>query len=193
MTRHQKRKINETRVTILYLSIFVVTGQYSHGHEAASLREHEELVHQKYNDSPNLYFCEFCMNFMKRKKQLQRHMTMVPPPIDPVAQKVDSVEEKVASVRIALNAATLSVEEEQMALFTQRFTELAAENSINQGGPPPTGILSATKPTPNSTYGKFCSDGFGRIQYDEQTSRGSERPLRQGITDQAGEGLMLLM
>lgn len=70
------------------------------GHEeldAASLREHEEFTKVKniatielgryeietwyfspfppeYNDSVKLYFCEFCLNFMKRKEQLQRHM-----------------------------------------------------------------------------------------------------------------------
>nr|CAD1822530.1 unnamed protein product [Ananas comosus var. bracteatus] len=86
MTRHQKRKIDETHV--------------EQGHEeldAASLREHEEFTKVKniakielgryeidtwyfspfppeYNDSPKLYFCEFCLNFMKRKEQLQRHM-----------------------------------------------------------------------------------------------------------------------
>nr|GEW71374.1 histone acetyltransferase of the MYST family 2 [Tanacetum cinerariifolium] len=85
MTRHQKRKIDETHVE---------------GHEEldpASLREHEEFTKVKniatielgryqietwyfspfppeYNDSSNLYFCEFCLNFMKRKEQLQRHM-----------------------------------------------------------------------------------------------------------------------
>ncbi|KAF6175656.1 hypothetical protein GIB67_022658 [Kingdonia uniflora] len=85
MTRHQKRKIDESHVE---------------GHEeldAASLREHEEFTKVKniatielgryeietwyfspfppeYNDSPKLYFCEFCLNFMKRKEQLQRHM-----------------------------------------------------------------------------------------------------------------------
>ncbi|XVE60398.1 hypothetical protein DITRI_Ditri05aG0125500 [Diplodiscus trichospermus] len=86
MTRHQKRKIDETHVEV--------------GHEeldAASLREHEEFTKVKniatielgryeietwyfspfppeYNDSVKLYFCEFCLNFMKRKEQLQRHM-----------------------------------------------------------------------------------------------------------------------
>ncbi|XP_022768251.1 histone acetyltransferase of the MYST family 1 isoform X3 [Durio zibethinus] len=86
MTRHQKRKIDETHVEV--------------GHEeldAASLREHEEFTKVKniatielgryeietwyfspfppeYNDSLKLYFCEFCLNFMKRKEQLQRHM-----------------------------------------------------------------------------------------------------------------------
>ncbi|XP_057754339.1 histone acetyltransferase of the MYST family 1-like [Arachis stenosperma] len=85
MTRHQKRKIDET---------------YVEGHEeldAASLREHEEFTKVKniatiefgryeietwyfspfppeYNDCLKLYFCEFCLNFMKRKEQLQRHM-----------------------------------------------------------------------------------------------------------------------
>ncbi|KAF9605185.1 hypothetical protein IFM89_014298 [Coptis chinensis] len=85
MTRHQKRKIDESHVE---------------GHEeldAASLREHEEFTKVKniatielgryeietwyfspfppeYNDSLKLYFCEFCLNFMKRKEQLQRHM-----------------------------------------------------------------------------------------------------------------------
>ncbi|KAH9690953.1 Histone acetyltransferase of the MYST family 1 [Citrus sinensis] len=70
------------------------------GHEeldAASLREHEEFTKVKniatielgryeietwyfspfppeYNDCLKLYFCEFCLNFMKRKEQLQRHM-----------------------------------------------------------------------------------------------------------------------
>jgi hypothetical protein len=28
----------------------------------------------EYNDSAKLFFCEFCLNFMKRKEQLQRHM-----------------------------------------------------------------------------------------------------------------------
>ncbi|PPD93820.1 hypothetical protein GOBAR_AA32314 [Gossypium barbadense] len=86
MTRHQKRKIDETHVEV--------------GHEeldAASLHEHEEFTKVKniatielgryeietwyfspfppeYNDSLKLYFCEFCLNFMKRKEQLQRHM-----------------------------------------------------------------------------------------------------------------------
>ncbi|CAL5348314.1 unnamed protein product [Camellia sinensis] len=86
MTRHQKRKIDETHV--------------EEGHEeldAASLREHEEFTKVKniatielgryeietwyfspfppeYNDSLQLYFCEFCLTFMKRKEQLQRHM-----------------------------------------------------------------------------------------------------------------------
>ncbi|KAL9272977.1 Histone acetyltransferase of the MYST family 1-like protein [Drosera capensis] len=85
MTRHQKRKIDEIHVE---------------GHEeldAASLREHEEFTKVKniatielgryeietwyfspfppeYNDCVKLYFCEFCLNFMKRKEQLQRHM-----------------------------------------------------------------------------------------------------------------------
>nr|XP_009761285.1 PREDICTED: MYST-like histone acetyltransferase 2 isoform X2 [Nicotiana sylvestris] len=85
MTRHQKRKIDETHVE---------------GHEeldAASLREHEEFTKVKniatielgryeietwyfspfppeYNDCSKLFFCEFCLNFMKRKEQLQRHM-----------------------------------------------------------------------------------------------------------------------
>ncbi|XP_073280890.1 histone acetyltransferase of the MYST family 1-like isoform X2 [Primulina huaijiensis] len=85
MTRHQKRKIDETHVE---------------GHEeldAASLREHEEFTKVKniatielgryeietwyfspfpseYNDCNKLYFCDFCLNFMKRKEQLQRHM-----------------------------------------------------------------------------------------------------------------------
>ncbi|CAK9178715.1 unnamed protein product [Ilex paraguariensis] len=73
---------------------------FSLGHEeldAASLREHEEFTKVKniatielgryeietwyfspfppeYNDCLKLYFCEFCLNFMKRKEQLQRHM-----------------------------------------------------------------------------------------------------------------------
>ncbi|XP_010245867.1 PREDICTED: histone acetyltransferase of the MYST family 1-like isoform X2 [Nelumbo nucifera] len=85
MTRHQKRKIDETHVE---------------GHEeldAASLREHEEFTKVKniatielgkheietwyfspfppeYSDCSKLFFCEFCLNFMKRKEQLQRHM-----------------------------------------------------------------------------------------------------------------------
>jgi histone acetyltransferase MYST1 len=85
MTRHQKRKIDETHIE---------------GHEeldAASLREHEEFTKVKnistielgkyeietwyfspfppeYNDCVKLFFCEFCLNFMKRKEQLQRHM-----------------------------------------------------------------------------------------------------------------------
>jgi histone acetyltransferase MYST1 len=85
MTRHQKRKIDETHVE---------------GHEeldAASLREHEEFTKVKniatielgkyeietwyfspfppeYNDCVKLFFCEFCLSFMKRKEQLQRHM-----------------------------------------------------------------------------------------------------------------------
>jgi histone acetyltransferase MYST1 len=65
--------------------------------DAASLREHEEFTKVKniakielgryeintwyfspfppeYNDCPKLFFCEFCLNFMKRKEQLQRHM-----------------------------------------------------------------------------------------------------------------------
>ncbi|GER40355.1 histone acetyltransferase family protein, partial [Striga asiatica] len=85
MTRHQKRKIDETHVE---------------GHEeldAASLREHEEFTKVKniatielgrfeivtwyfspfppeYNDCTKLFFCEFCLSFMKRKEQHQRHM-----------------------------------------------------------------------------------------------------------------------
>ncbi|KAL8482028.1 hypothetical protein ACS0TY_028256 [Phlomoides rotata] len=85
MTRHQKRKIDEIHIE---------------GHEeldAASLREHEEFTKVKniatielgrygietwyfspfppeYNDCTKLFFCEFCLNFMKRKEQLQRHM-----------------------------------------------------------------------------------------------------------------------
>ncbi|KAL0314244.1 UNVERIFIED_CONTAM: Histone acetyltransferase of the MYST family 1 [Sesamum angustifolium] len=85
MTRHQKRKIDEIHVE---------------GHEeldAASLREHEEFTKVKniatielgryeidtwyfspfppeYHDCTKLFFCEFCLNFMKRKEQLQRHM-----------------------------------------------------------------------------------------------------------------------
>lgn len=73
---------------------------FAKGHEeldAASLREHEEFTKVKniatielgryeietwyfspfpaeYNDCLKLYFCEFCLNFMKRKEQLQRHM-----------------------------------------------------------------------------------------------------------------------
>ncbi|KAE8661315.1 putative MYST-like histone acetyltransferase 1 [Hibiscus syriacus] len=83
---HQKRKIDETHVEV--------------GHEeldAASLREHEKFSKVKnistielgryeietwyfspfppeYNDSLKLYFCEFYLNFMKHKEQLQRNM-----------------------------------------------------------------------------------------------------------------------
>eukprot|EP00850_Spirogloea_muscicola_P003039 SM000012S25301 [mRNA] locus=s12:233019:235528:+ [translate_table: standard] len=86
MTRHQKRKIDETHV--------------EEGHEdfdAASLREHEEFTKVKnisriemgkyeldtwyfspfppeYNNCHKLFFCEFCLSFMKRKEQLSRHM-----------------------------------------------------------------------------------------------------------------------
>jgi histone acetyltransferase MYST1 len=86
MTRHQKRKIEET--------------QAEAGHEdfdAASLREHEEFTKVKnvskielgkyeidtwyfspfppeYCDCNKLFFCEFCLSFMKRKEQLARHM-----------------------------------------------------------------------------------------------------------------------
>ncbi|XP_024545209.1 putative MYST-like histone acetyltransferase 1 [Selaginella moellendorffii] len=86
MTRHQKRKIDETHV--------------EEGHEdfdAASLREHEEITKVKnigkielgryeidtwyfspfppeYSDCNKLFFCEFCLAFVKRKEQLQRHM-----------------------------------------------------------------------------------------------------------------------
>ncbi|KAK4490092.1 hypothetical protein RD792_000748 [Penstemon davidsonii] len=92
MTRHQKRKIDETHVEVL--------SEIIQGHEeldAASLREHEEFTKVKniatielgryeietwyfspfppeYNDCTKLFFCEFCLNFMKRKEQLQRHM-----------------------------------------------------------------------------------------------------------------------
>ncbi|KAK1315201.1 putative MYST-like histone acetyltransferase 1 [Acorus calamus] len=85
MTRNMKRKIEETHVE---------------GHEELdpnSLREHEEFTKVKniatielgryeietwyfspfppeYSDCSKLYFCEFCLNFMKRKEQLQRHM-----------------------------------------------------------------------------------------------------------------------
>ncbi|PHT44721.1 putative MYST-like histone acetyltransferase 1 [Capsicum baccatum] len=85
MTCHQKRKINEIHVE---------------GHEeldTTSLREHEEFTKFKniatiefgryeietwyflpfipeYNDCSKLFFSEFCLNFMKRKEQLQRHM-----------------------------------------------------------------------------------------------------------------------
>jgi hypothetical protein len=70
------------------------------GHEefdAASLREHEEFTKVKniskielgkyemdtwyfspfppeYNNVSKLFFCEFCLSFMKRKEQLSRHM-----------------------------------------------------------------------------------------------------------------------
>jgi histone acetyltransferase MYST1 len=86
MTRHQKRKIEETHA--------------EEGHEdfdAASLREHEEFTKVKniskielgkyeietwyfspfppeYSDCNKLFFCEFCLSFMKRKEQLARHM-----------------------------------------------------------------------------------------------------------------------
>ncbi|MCO5603996.1 hypothetical protein L7F22_058153 [Adiantum nelumboides] len=86
MTRHQKRKIDETHV--------------EEGHEdfdAASLREHEEFTKVKniskielgkyeidtwyfspfppeYSNCDKLFFCEFCLNFLKRKEQLTRHM-----------------------------------------------------------------------------------------------------------------------
>ena len=86
MTRHQKRKIEETHA--------------EEGHEdfdAASLREHEEFTKVKniskielgryeidtwyfspfpkeYNDCNKLFFCEFCLSFVKRKEQLARHM-----------------------------------------------------------------------------------------------------------------------
>lgn len=85
MTRHQKRKIDETHV------------EGNEELDAASLREHEEFTKVKnitkielgryeietwyfspfpaeYNNCEKLYFCEFCLNFMKRKEQLQRHM-----------------------------------------------------------------------------------------------------------------------
>lgn len=86
MTRHQKRKIEETHA--------------EEGHEdfdAASLREHEEFTKVKniskielgkyeidtwyfspfppeYSDCNKLFFCEFCLSFVKRKEQLARHM-----------------------------------------------------------------------------------------------------------------------
>ncbi|GAQ84306.1 Histone acetyltransferase MYST family [Klebsormidium nitens] len=86
MTRQQKKKIDESHV--------------EEGHEefdAASLREHEEFTKVKnisaielgkyemdtwyfspfppeYNNVSKLYFCEFCLSFMKRKEQLSRHM-----------------------------------------------------------------------------------------------------------------------
>ncbi|KAE8692808.1 hypothetical protein F3Y22_tig00110830pilonHSYRG00011 [Hibiscus syriacus] len=86
MTRHQKHKMDETHIKV--------------GHEeldAASLHEHEEFTKvtnistielgryeietwyfspfpPEYNDSLKLYFCEFYLNFMKHKEQLQRHM-----------------------------------------------------------------------------------------------------------------------
>lgn len=86
MTRHQKRKIEETHA--------------EEGHEdfdAASLREHEEFTKVKniskielgryeidtwyfspfppeYSDCSKLFFCEFCLSFVKRKEQLARHM-----------------------------------------------------------------------------------------------------------------------
>ncbi|KAF3685479.1 putative MYST-like histone acetyltransferase 1 [Capsicum annuum] len=85
MTCHHKHKIDKTRVEV---------------HEeldAASLREQEEFIQVKniatiqlgryeietwyfspfppeYNDCSKLFFCEFCLNFMKRKEQLQRHI-----------------------------------------------------------------------------------------------------------------------
>eukprot|EP00245_Coleochaete_scutata_P017281 TRINITY_DN8407_c0_g1_i2.p1 TRINITY_DN8407_c0_g1~~TRINITY_DN8407_c0_g1_i2.p1 ORF type:complete len:473 (-),score=100.21 TRINITY_DN8407_c0_g1_i2:181-1599(-) len=85
-TRNQKRKIDETHV--------------EEGHEdfdAASLREHEEITKVKniskielgkyemetwyfspfppeYSDCSKLFFCEFCLSFVKRKEQLARHM-----------------------------------------------------------------------------------------------------------------------
>ncbi|KAK9110613.1 hypothetical protein Sjap_018673 [Stephania japonica] len=107
MTRHQKRKIDESHVEVCtssevndFLVILSSSQILMHGHEeldAASLREHEEFTKVKniatielgryeietwyfspfppeYNDTMKLYFCEFCLNFMKRKEQLQRHM-----------------------------------------------------------------------------------------------------------------------
>ncbi|KAJ0236470.1 PROCN domain-containing protein [Hirschfeldia incana] len=76
MTPHQKRKIDETHVE---------------AHEelnAASLRDiasielgkceietqYFSLFPPEYNDCVKLFFCEFCLNFMKSKEQLQRHM-----------------------------------------------------------------------------------------------------------------------
>ena len=84
----------------LKLIFHVILIPLQQGHEeldAASLREHEEFTKVKniakielgkyeidtwyfspfppeYNDSAKLFFCEFCLNFMKRKEQLQRHM-----------------------------------------------------------------------------------------------------------------------
>jgi len=88
MTRHQKRKIDE---------IHVEEGQGHEDFDPASLREHEEFTKVKniakvelgryeietwyfspfppeYSHCEKLFFCEFCLNFMKRKEQLQRHM-----------------------------------------------------------------------------------------------------------------------
>eukprot|EP00245_Coleochaete_scutata_P017280 TRINITY_DN8407_c0_g1_i1.p1 TRINITY_DN8407_c0_g1~~TRINITY_DN8407_c0_g1_i1.p1 ORF type:complete len:265 (-),score=51.56 TRINITY_DN8407_c0_g1_i1:35-829(-) len=88
-TRNQKRKIDETHV--------------EEGHEdfdAASLREHEEITKVKniskielgkyemetwyfspfppeYSDCSKLFFCEFCLSFVKRKEQLARHMSFL--------------------------------------------------------------------------------------------------------------------
>ncbi|KAK2659595.1 hypothetical protein Ddye_006128 [Dipteronia dyeriana] len=96
MTRHQKRKIDETHVEVCTsLNSFKMLGHEEL--DAASLREHEEFTKVKniatielgryeietwyfspfppeYNDCLKMYFCEFCLNFMKRKEQLQRHM-----------------------------------------------------------------------------------------------------------------------
>eukprot|EP00898_Chlorokybus_atmophyticus_P005945 jgi/Chlat1/6351/Chrsp44S05901 len=86
MTRQQKRKLDESHI--------------EEGHEefdAASLREHEEFTKvknvekielgkyeidtwyfspfpQEYSLCSKLFFCEFCLTFLKRKEQLQRHM-----------------------------------------------------------------------------------------------------------------------
>uniref|UniRef100_A0A803L080 Histone acetyltransferase n=1 Tax=Chenopodium quinoa TaxID=63459 RepID=A0A803L080_CHEQI len=100
MTRHQKRKIDEIHVEVCLITVSAEFFMLSMGHEeldAASLREHEEFTKVKniatielgryeietwyfspfppeYNDCVKLYFCEFCLNFMKHKEQLQRHM-----------------------------------------------------------------------------------------------------------------------
>jgi len=84
----------------LLIKVALAFSVYQQGHEeldAATLREHEEFTKVKniakielgryeidtwyfspfppeYNDSSKLFFCEFCLNFMKRKEQLQRHM-----------------------------------------------------------------------------------------------------------------------
>eukprot|EP00899_Mesostigma_viride_P003829 jgi/Mesvir1/13447/Mv16512-RA.1 len=86
MTRQQKRKLDEAHP--------------EDGHEefdAASLREHEEFTKVKnierielgryqmdtwyfspfppeFHDCKMLYFCEYCLTFLKRKSQLQRHL-----------------------------------------------------------------------------------------------------------------------
>ncbi|KAK7267111.1 hypothetical protein RIF29_19775 [Crotalaria pallida] len=72
MTRHQKRKIDETHVEKEFTKVKNIATIELGRYEIETW--YFSPLPPQYNDCLKLFFCEFSLNFMKRKEQLHRHM-----------------------------------------------------------------------------------------------------------------------